>query len=157
MKQNLLLGALLAVISISFAHATGNENGGEHRPNAGGGSSATAIAGAQALSISGALALGGGASVQTGATSVNVSENQNDHIIPVASAIAPNIHTSVDCPIISQSSHAVQLLVFGGSTSGTTSVNPICVAYHLGQTAVVEKMACKYKEYADANPNCEVQ
>jgi len=147
MKRNLLLSAI--VLALSCTHAIALERDQSEPPTSGAISNSSANAGALALASSGAYN-------STGSTYVNVSENQNDHIIPANSAIAPNIVTSVICPIVSPTSHAVQFLIFGGSTTGSQSLNGICVAYHLGQTDVIEKMACnKDKEYAKANPNCE--
>jgi hypothetical protein len=144
MKRFLLTAGL--VFTINCAYATDHEG----RSNTGGVSSQS---GAQ--SIAGAVA--GSSALISGSTSLNVSENQNDHIIPVSSAVAPSVASNTICPIISPSSHAVQFLVFGGSTTGSSTVNPICVAYHLNQHEVMEKMACKFKEYADANVNCAVK
>lgn len=60
------------------------------------------------------------------------------------------------CPIVSPNSHAVQFLVFGGSTTGTQSLNAECVAWHLGQKEVLERMTCeKSAEYRKANGNCK--
>ena len=73
----------------------------------------------------------------------------------MASAVAPNVYSSVICPIINQSSHAAQTIIFGASTTGTPTINAICVAYNLGQAAVVERMTCANDAaYRRANPNC---
>jgi hypothetical protein len=81
--------------------------------------------------------------------------NSNYERNPVSSAIAPNVYNSVVCPIINQSSHAAQTIIFGGSTTGIPTVNAICVAFNLNQVAVVEKMTCASDAaYRRANPNC---
>lgn len=85
----------------------------------------------------------------------NLVSNYNTQRNPVASAIAPSVYNSVVCPIINQSSHAAQTIIFGGSTTGIPTVNAICVAYNLNQAAVVEKMTCASDAaYRKANPNC---
>ena len=85
----------------------------------------------------------------------NLVSNFNTQRNPVASAIAPSVYNSVVCPIINQSSHAAQTIIFGGSTTGIPTVNAICVAYNLGQAAVVERMTCANDAaYRRANPNC---
>ena len=153
MKQNLLLAALLAVTFNSYATERGTQSqGGQASSNAAAGS--LAVAGAAALSSSGALASSGGGSASVGDLTVN-GDDYDAKRIPVASAIAPSLTQNVICPIITPNSHAVQFLVFGGSTTGTQSLNAICLAYHLGQHEVVERMACNADAaYRKANPNC---
>lgn len=68
------------------------------------------------------------------------------------SAIAPSVSTNVICPMISNGSKAFS--VFFLSASGTTgsSINGLCVAYHLQQYDVVKQIACnenaEYKKAA---------
>ena len=153
MKQNLLFAALLAVTFNSYASERGNPSqGGQASSNAAAGS--LAVSGATALSSSGALASSGGGSASVGSVTVN-GDDYDAKRIPVASAIAPNLTQNIICPIITPNSHAVQFLVFGGSTTGTQSLNAICVAYQLKQYIIMEKMTCAAsKEYAKANPAC---
>ena len=110
--------------------------------------------GANALSQSGALA---GANAQTGNVGVNNTIQAGDYsdlrIVP--SAIAPSINTGVICPMVMQGSKAGSVFFFSGSGTHAPDIVPICVAWHLGQTTVVEKMTCaSSKEYAKANGNC---
>lgn len=88
---------------------------------------------------------------------INIQGDDHDsHRIPVASAIAPGAYTSVICPIISPNSHAVQFLVFGGSTTGKSNINAICVAFHLQQFDVVQRMMCEQDAaYRKANGGCK--
>lgn len=152
--------SIIVLLALSFnVNATEKDKQGNQSQTADASSSAISQSSAISGSISGAVGLGGSAYANggnTGSVSTNVSvDNGNDRIIPVSSAIAPSVATSVICPIVSPTSHAAQFLVFGGSSTGSQSLNGICVAYHLGQTAVVERMACnKDKDYAKANPNC---
>jgi len=156
-SKKLVLIAMLVLSCNVYATSKDNDiqNGQVNKADA----NSLAISGSSAVSgsISGAVGLGGSAYANGGSvgnTSVNV-DTGNDRIIPVSSAIAPNVNTSVICPIISPTSHAVQFLVFGGSTTGSQTLNGICVAYHLGQTNVVEKIACNTNaEYRKANANC---
>ncbi len=137
MKHTILTIALLTALN---ANATGYDQ------------STNANAGAVALSGSISSATGGSAS--NGNTSAYVGGYDAEKNA-VHSAIAPSITQNAICPIITPNSHAVQFLVFGGSTTGTQSLNAICVAYHLGQTVVVERMACNADAaYRKANPNC---
>lgn len=148
MRRNFILIALLALSFNAYATEREKENGSVTNVNAS--ATSQSIAGAMALSGSASFGVGGSAN-----NSVNV-DNGNDRIIPVSSAIAPNLSQNVICPIISPSSHAVQLLILGGSTTGSQKLNSICVAFHLQQFGVVEKMTCKAdKAYREANPNCQ--
>jgi hypothetical protein len=91
---------------------------------------------------------------QGGSSSVNIKFSEKRR--PVSSAIAPSVSSNVDCPIVSPASKAGSIWPL--SLSGTTGVtlNPICVAYHLGQTKLVEEIACRQSvEYRAANANCE--
>lgn len=97
-------------------------------------------------------AYGGSAGV-----SVNVEGDDYPHI-PVSSAIAPSVTSNVICPIVTPSSKAGSVWFFSGSGTTGTTLNAICVAFHLNQPEVVERMTCQAsKEYRDANPHCEVQ
>lgn len=97
-------------------------------------------------------ASGGTATVSTGGDVVSIDAEKN----AVSSAVAPTVMQSAICPIVSPSSHAVQLLVFGGSTTGGQTLNAECVAWHLGQHDVLERMTCdKSAEYRKANKKCE--
>jgi hypothetical protein len=114
-------------------------------------------AGASALSQAGALA---GANAQTGNVGVNNTIQAGDYgdlrIVPPA--IAPNVNTSVICPMIVPGSKAASVFFFSGSGTHAPDIVPLCVAWHMGQTDVVERMTCAAsKEYAKANPNCAVK
>ncbi len=85
-------------------------------------------------------------------SSIHYSNKRN----PVSSAIAPAVDVNIICPVITVGGHAVQFIGFGGSTTGKANVNAICMAYHLGQVDVVEKMLCNTDvEYKKANVNCK--
>jgi hypothetical protein len=109
--------------------------------------------GANALSQAGAIA-------QTGNVGVNNTIEAGDYgdlrIVP--SAIAPSINTGVICPMVMQGSKAGSLFFISGSGTHAPDLVPICIAWHLGQKDVVEKMTCaSSKEYAKANLNCGVK
>lgn len=169
MKQNLLL---ITLIALAFnAQASDRDNGSNSQSTSNASAYSSSYAGANALSgsVSGAVGLGGTSSAytgpssaQTGASSsnnaVSLTNSYDAERIPVSTAVAPSITQNIICPIITPNSHAVQFLIFGGSTTGKQSINAICVAYQLGQTDVVERMACNADAaYRKANPNCEVQ
>ena len=85
-------------------------------------------------------------------SSIHYSNKRN----PVSSAISPAVDVNIICPVITVGGHAVQFIGFGGSTTGKANVNAICMAYHLGQIDVVEKMLCATDvEYKKANVNCK--
>lgn len=138
MKQTILTIALLIALN---ANATGYDQ------------STNANAGAVALS--GAISGATGGSASNGNTSAYVGGYDAEKNA-VHSAIAPSITQNAICPIVTPNSHAVQFLVFGGSTTGTQSLNAICVAYHLKQYEILEQMTCaKSAEYRKANGNCK--
>lgn len=94
-----------------------------------------------------------GGSANTGNVTVGGWDGEKN---PVSSAIAPSITQNAICPIITPNSHAFQVLVFGGSTTGGQSLNAECVAWHLGQRDVLERMTCdKSAEYRKANKACK--
>ena len=81
--------------------------------------------------------------------------SNNNTIRNVPTAIAPSVNTSIVCPMVLQGSKAGS--VFFISLSGTHQADlvPICVAWHLGQKDVVERIACNASpDYAKANPGC---
>lgn len=95
-------------------------------------------------------------SISNGNGDVTLHNDYDSERIPVNSAIAPSLTQNIICPIISPNSHAVQFLVFGGSTTGGQSLNAECVAYHLGQKEILEQMTCaKSEAYRKANQNCK--
>ncbi len=138
MKKTLLSIALLASIN---AYATGSHN-----------LAAAMLQGQSQYQQLQQTAAGGDST-----NNINIQGDDHDsHRIPVSSAIAPGAYTSVICPIISPSSHAVQFLVFGGSTTGKSNVNAICVAFHLQQFDVVQRMMCELDAgYRKANGGCK--
>lgn len=74
----------------------------------------------------------------------------------VPPAIAPSINTSIICPMVMQGSKAGSVFFFSGSGTHAPDIVPLCVAWHLNQKDVVEKLTCQAsKEYAKANPNCK--
>jgi hypothetical protein len=88
--------------------------------------------------------------------SIEAADMGDLRIVP--SAIAPSINTGVICPMVMQGSKAGSVFFFSGSGTHAPDIVPICVAWHLGQKDVVEKMTCSAsKEYAKANPNCGVK
>ena len=129
---------ILALLAVSLNVAAGEDRGG------------------WSPTVTNTTANSNSASSSSGGNSQSVGYNNNYERAPVASAIAPNVYNSVTCPIINQSSHAAQTIIFGGSTTGIPTVNAICVAYNLGQAEVVERMTCASDSaYKKANPNCK--
>jgi hypothetical protein len=115
------------------------------------------IGGAGGLGGNGGAGGNGGSVGNVSASGGNINNEAADYgdlrIVPPA--IAPSVNTAIICPMVMQGSKAAS--VFFASISGTHEPDliPICVAWHLGQKSVVEKMACNSsKEYRDANPAC---
>lgn len=148
MKKKLITIAMLA---LTFnAYATERQNDTNLQSFTSSYANSTSTAGANALSSTVSGATGGYSS--NGDMSVSLDNEKP----AVSSAIAPSITQNAICPIVSPNSHAVQFLVFGGSTTGTQSLNAICVAYHLKQYEILEQMTCaKSAEYRKANGNCK--
>lgn len=66
------------------------------------------------------------------------------------SANAPSV-TQVDkCPIVSPTSSAFSVFILSTSKTTGTVINPICVAWHLGQKDIVQQMACDSPAYREA-------
>jgi hypothetical protein len=141
MKRNLLLTVLLMLNTAAFA---GNDSShGNHGGNSGGGFLGNVSATA-----------GSTATASNGPVSVSVDGDDYGHI-PVSSAIAPSVSSNVTCPIVTPSSKAGSVWFFSGSGTTGTTLNAICVAFHLNQPQVVEKMTCNAsKEYYEANCTC---
>jgi hypothetical protein len=110
-----------------------------------------------ALGVGVGVGLGGdGGSV--GNTSINTVQEAADYsdlrIVPPA--IAPNINTNIICPMVMQGSKAGSVFFFSGSGTHAPDIIPICVAWHLKQFEVVERMTCEKSEsYRKANSNCQ--
>ena len=141
----------IALLALTFnAYATERQNDTNLQSFTSSYANSTSTAGANALSSTVSGATGGYSS--NGDMSVSLDNEKP----AVSSAIAPSLTQNVICPIITPNSHAVQFLVFGGSTTGTQSLNAICVAYHLKQYEILEQMTCaKSAEYRKANVNCK--
>lgn len=159
MKYTILALALLAAFNAS---ATGNEC----RGNCTGGST-THFNQAQSM-LQGqthynavqthSTSNGGISTSNSGGNSINVQGDDVTFPKIANSAIAPSVTSNVICPIVSPSSKAGS--VWFASASGTTgtTLNAICVAFHLNQPAVVEAMTCNADSaYRKANPNCAVK
>ena len=75
----------------------------------------------------------------------------------VPSAIAPSVSNSQACPMVTMGSKAGSVFFLSASGTHEPSIVPICVAWHLKQLDVVEKMTCAISQaYAKANPVCSV-
>jgi len=142
MKNKLLIASLL--LSVSLAQAT------ERNPIQ---PSANAIG--VGVGFGGAGGLGGTVGNVTGGNSTIEAGDYGDLKI-VPPAIAPSINTNVICPMVMQGSKAGSVFFFSGSGTHKPDIVAICVAWHMGQTEVVQRMTCNAsKEYREANPNCE--
>lgn len=70
-------------------------------------------------------------------------------------AISPNVSMNVICPMVAIGSNAISLPIFSISGTQEPKVVALCVAYHLGQAAIVEQMLCGMSaQYKAANGNC---
>lgn len=151
MKQTLLAISLLAALNANATNYGNPLQGSSSSAN----SSAIAIQGQSqnnAVNVQGAS----NGAISNGNGDVTLQNNYDSERIPVSSAIAPSLTQNVICPIVTPNSHAVQFLFFGGSTTGTQSLNAECVAWHLKQYDVLEKMTCEKSEaYRKANVNCK--
>lgn len=149
--MNKLLLALLAIPTL--ANATGNHL----QPT--GSDNYNSLTQRQHQSINNAVevqgASVGGISNASAGGNVGISNDYSDlRIVPPA--ISPNINTNVICPMVMQGSKAGSVFFFSGSGTHAPDIVPICVAWHLGQKDVVERMTCAAsKEYAKANPACK--
>jgi hypothetical protein len=102
----------------------------------------------------------GGDGGSVGNTTINSTQEAGNYrdlrIVPPA--IAPSVGNNVICPMVAQGSKAGSVFFFSGSGTHAPEIVPLCVAWHLGQKDVVERMACQSsKDYRNANPSCEVQ
>jgi hypothetical protein len=130
MKQTLLALALLAALS---ANAT------NYSP------------------LTGAISNSSSASNATGVGGTGVV-NVDSEKPAASSAIAPSTSSFVKCPIATQESKAISVLIF--SASGTTGLkySGLCYAIERGDWETATKMMCEAdKNYAKANPKCEVK
>ena len=74
----------------------------------------------------------------------------------IPSAIAPSVNSSQICPMVMQGSKAGSVFFFSGSGTHQPDIVPLCVAWHLDQIDVVERMTCEASmAYRRANPNCK--
>ena len=74
----------------------------------------------------------------------------------VPTAIAPSVNNSQICPMVMQGSKAGSVFFFSGSGTHQPDIVPLCVAWHLDQLDVVERMTCEASmAYRRANPNCK--
>jgi hypothetical protein len=129
-------------------------------PLVGGNSGANANANALGLGVGIGQGGNGGIGGSVGNTTLNAVTESGDYrdlrIVPPA--IAPSINTNIICPMVMQGSKAGSVFFFSGSGTHEPDIVPLCVAWHLGQKDVVERMACQASEaYRNANRNCEVQ
>lgn len=110
---------------------------------------------ANAVGVGGVGVGGAGGSVGNTSQSIAVEAPDYGDLRVVPPAIAPSVGNNVICPMVAQGSKAASVFFFSGSGTHAPSIVPICVAWHLGQKDVVERMACAAdKSYAKANPNC---
>jgi len=106
---------------------------------------ANAFAGAASFS-QGGQGIGGNST-----TTVEAADYGDLRIVPPA--IAPSINTNVICPMVAQGSKAGSVFFFSGSGTHSPEIVAVCVAWHMKQYDVVERMTCKAsKEYREANP-----
>ena len=74
----------------------------------------------------------------------------------IPTAIAPSVGNSQICPMVAQGSKAGSVFFFSGSGTHQPDIVPLCVAWHLDQLDVVERMTCEASmAYRRANPNCK--
>ena len=130
----------------------------------GGGASSSSNASSNASANAGAIGLGVGVGVGTGGTGGNVGNTTLNNTTEagdygdlriVPPAIAPSVSNNIICPMVAQGSKAGSVFFFSGSGTSEPDLVPICIAWHLGQAAVVEAMACAAEPtYRKANANC---
>jgi hypothetical protein len=150
LKPYLVFATLIATVSLitTQAHAGGKYPPATNNP----------------LNNNNALGVGVGVGVGTGGAGGNVGNTTLNNVTEasdygdlriVPSAIAPSVMNSVICPMVMQGSKAGSVFFFSGSGTHAPDIVPICVAWHLGQAEVVEKMTCAASaEYRKANLNC---
>lgn len=103
----------------------------------------------------GGVGVGGSVGDTTLNSSTNVEAGDYGDLKIVPPAIAPSVGNNVICPMVIQGSKALSIFLISVSGTHGADLVPICIAHHLGQRDVVEKMTCNAsKEYAKANPNC---
>jgi hypothetical protein len=147
--MKLLVSAVLMAVTMT-ANATDRGN-----PLQGSSANASAIGVGVGVGVGNGGA-GGNVGNITPSQSVNVPAPDYGDMRIVPSAIAPSVNTGVICPMVMQGSKAGSVFFFSGSGTHAPDIVPICVAWHLKQMDVVEKMTCAAsKEYAKANPNCK--
>lgn len=146
MKHTILTIALLTALNANATNYGNPLQGSSASAN----SAAIAIQGQSqnnAVNVQGAS----NGAISNGNGDVTLQNNYDSERIPVSSAIAPSLTQNVICPIITPNSHAVQFLFFGGSTTGTQSLNLVCLAYHLNDIELVNTIACNQSsEYKKA-------
>lgn len=152
---------LIAVASFMFINKANAGNlGNPNPPPFQGGGDATAKATATGVGVGvgqGGAGGAGGAGYGGAGGSVSYNSEAPDYgdlrIVPPA--IAPSVGNNVICPMVSQGSKAGSVFFFSASGTHHPKIVDICVAWHLGQKEVVERMACNSSEaYRAANPNC---
>lgn len=149
-STNLSAGASALAGASSSSSAVGVGLGG-----AGGNANAVGVGGA---GFGGVGVGGAGGSVGNTTQSFGVEAADYGDLRVVPPAIAPSVNTAIICPMVMQGSKAGSVFFFSGSGTHKPDIVAICVAYHLKQLDVVERMACDAdKAYAKANPNCEVK
>lgn len=158
MKRSILLAVLLSTSSV---YAGGHWN--PIQPSSIAGASANSHATATGVGVGVGVGVGGlGGAGGMGGVGGNVSINNpapdfgDLRIVPPA--IAPSVNTNIICPMVMQGSKAGSVFFFSGSGTHAPDIVPLCVAWHLGQRDVVERMACQSSDaYRKANPNCVAQ
>lgn len=74
----------------------------------------------------------------------------------VPTAIAPSVNNSQICPMVMQGSKAGSVFFFSASGTHNPDIVALCVAWHLDQLDVVERITCEASPaYRRANPNCK--
>lgn len=154
MKARILIAALfLSVTAIASATERGRD---ETTINQGGVGLGVGIGVGVGVGQGGAGGAGGSVGNVTGGSISQNADYGDLRIVPPA--IAPSINTGVICPMVMQGSKAGSVFFFSGSGTHAPDIVPLCVAWHLGQKDVVERITCQAsKAYRDANPSCEVQ
>ena len=74
----------------------------------------------------------------------------------VPTAIAPSVNNSQICPMVMQGSKAGSVFFFSASGTHNPDIVALCVAWHLDQLDVVERITCEASPaYRRANFNCK--
>lgn len=155
MKRSILLAVLLSTNSV---YAGGYWNPIQPSSIAGASANSHATATGIGVGIGGGGVGVGGMGGAGGNVSINNPAPDFGDLRIVPPAIAPSVNTNIICPMVMQGSKAGSVFFFSGSGTHAPDIVPLCVAWHLGQKEVVERMTCDADPaYRKANPNCVAQ